>query len=135
MCCGRANAGIVTSRVLSQFALTPPFQRVDRYGNGTFDQRGFLLYDGLHYDAVVVAAFQDAPETLDLTMQPVDAPNAAAVDAAVAALVATAHSKHQFTDTSNFTLRCIVCREGLQGQAAAAAHAKLTGHTSFGEYN
>ena len=108
---------------------------MDRYGEGNYEQRGWLLYDGIHYDAVAVAAFPDAPEVVDLTLQPVDAPNAAEVDAAVAALVAQAHGQHKFTDTAGFTLRCIVCREGMQGQAAAAEHAKRTGHTSFGEYH
>lgn len=90
---------------------------------------------GIHYDAIVVAPFPDAPEEVDLTLQPVDAPNAEAVDKAVASLVAVAHAAHKFTDTAGFTLRCIVCREGMQGQAAAAEHAKRTGHTSFGEYH
>jgi hypothetical protein len=68
-------------------------------------------------------------------MQPVDAPNAEAVDRAVAALVTNAHRAHKYTDTAGFTLRCIICREGMQGQAAAVAHAKATGHDSFGEYH
>jgi ubiquitin thioesterase OTU1 len=27
-----------------------------------------LIYDGLHYDAMAVAAFEGAPEELDITM-------------------------------------------------------------------
>ena len=108
---------------------------MDRYGQGSFEQRGWVLYDGIHYDAVAVAAFPDAPESVDATLQPVDASNAQAVEQAVASLVAAAHASHKYTDTAGFTLRCIVCREGMRGQAAAAAHAKATGHTSFGEYH
>jgi ubiquitin thioesterase OTU1 len=39
-----------------------------------------------------------------------------------------------FRIPQGFTLRCIVCRQGVKGQAEAAAHAKETGHASFGEY-
>ena len=136
----------------------PLRQRVDRYGQGSFARRGYLLYDGaltriiagparatlttwrvffsgIHYDAIAVAAFPGAPEELDVTLLEVDAPNAEAVDQAVAELVANAHGAHKFTDTAGFTLRCIVCREGMRGQAAAAEHAKRTGHTAFGEYH
>jgi ubiquitin thioesterase OTU1 len=109
-------------------------KRIDMYGHGDWPERVFLLYDGLHYDALVVSVFEGAPEELDVTCHPVDAPNAAALDAAVAELVAAAHEARAFTDTQGFTLRCIVCREGVRGQAAAAAHAAKTGHTNFGEY-
>jgi ubiquitin thioesterase OTU1 len=109
-------------------------KRVDSYGHGDWSERVFLLYDGLHYDALVVSVFAGAPEELDVTCHPVDAPNAAALDAAVAELVAAAHEARAFTDTQGFTLRCTVCREGVRGQAAAAAHAAKTGHANFGEY-
>jgi ubiquitin thioesterase OTU1 len=109
-------------------------KRIDRYGEGQYSERVFLLYDGIHYDTLAVAVFPDAPEELDVTVHPVDSPNAAALDDAVARLVAAAHAAKAFTDTQGFTLRCIVCREGMRGQAAAAAHAKATGHTSYGEY-
>ena len=109
--------------------------RVDRYGQGSYKERVLLLYDGIHYDALALTAFVGAPEELDVTLHPVDAPNAAALDDAVAQLLAAAKAAKAFTDTAGFTLRCIVCREGMRGQAAAAAHAKLTGHTSFGEYS
>ena len=39
----------------------------------------------------------------------------------------------QFTDTANFTLRCLTCGQRLVGQKDAQAHAELTKHTSFGE--
>ena len=40
----------------------------------------------------------------------------------------------KFTDTGNFTLRCLVCQRGLVGQEGAMAHAKETGHSNFCEY-
>ena len=39
-----------------------------------------------------------------------------------------------FTDTSSFTIRCLVCQCGLTGQAEAVAHAKASGHTNFSEF-
>ena len=97
-------------------------------------ERVFLLYDGLHYDALALSPFEGAPEELDMTQHPCDSDNSATVDDGVARLVAAAHAAKAFTDLQGFTLRCLVCREGMTGQAAAAAHAKSTGHANFGEY-
>jgi len=106
--------------------------RVDRYGeSGGFQERVLLLYDGLHYDAVALAASLDAPEDFDRTVLPLLGDE---VDAAFAALVKSQHDARQFTNTATFSLRCLVCREGLVGQKEAAAHALKTGHASFGEY-
>lgn len=44
------------------------------------------------------------------------------------------HEARQFTDTANFTLRCLVCQLGVKGEKEAMEHAKATGHQSFGEY-
>lgn len=46
-----------------------------------------------------------------------------------------ANSKRNFTDTANFTLRCLVCQKGLVGQTDAVQHAQATGHTNFAEYS
>ena len=50
------------------------------------------------------------------------------------ALVEEAHRARKFTDTSGFTLRCLVCQAGLVGEAGALEHAKKTGHANFSEY-
>jgi len=44
------------------------------------------------------------------------------------------HEARQFTDTANFTLRCLVCQLGVKGEKEAMEHAKASGHQSFGEY-
>lgn len=41
--------------------------------------------------------------------------------------------KRQFTDVSNFMLRCLVCNTLLKGHSDAQNHAKSTGHINFGE--
>lgn len=48
-------------------------------------------------------------------------------------LAEEAKSSRQFTDVNRFRLKCTVCDCFLTGQTEAQAHAKTTGHTSFGE--
>lgn len=44
-------------------------KRCDRYGEQEgYEDRVMLIYDGLHYDALAVAAFDGAPEDLDITV-------------------------------------------------------------------
>lgn len=99
-----------------------------------YTERVLLLYDGLHYDAMAVAAFEGAPEDLDVTIIDPSSQLGAAVGAAAAGLVAASHAARQFTDTANFTLRCGVCQLGLKGEKEAVEHAKATGHSNFSEY-
>ncbi|DAZ96296.1 TPA: hypothetical protein N0F65_008329 [Lagenidium giganteum] len=96
-----------------------------------FTQRMFLLYDGIHYDIVVEAASTTAPESRDVALFPIN--DFSEVERASEIAVA-AHQNHEFTDVSNFTLQCLVCRKALKGQREAQAHAQDTGHQQFGEY-
>jgi ubiquitin thioesterase OTU1 len=64
-----------------------------------------VLYDGLHYDALAVAAFEGAPEELDVTAFPTSGPRCEAIMHGAQDLAARAHQARQFTDTANFTLR------------------------------
>ena len=49
-------------------------------------------------------------------------------------LATEANRSKQYTDLSGFTLRCLVCNDGLRGQRQAQQHAMATGHTNFAEY-
>ncbi|KXZ49583.1 hypothetical protein GPECTOR_20g439 [Gonium pectorale] len=110
-------------------------KRCDVYGQDKgYPDRCMLIYDGLHYDALAVAAFEGAPEELDVTLFRPDGREGAAIMGAAAKLVAATHEARQFTDTANFTLRCGVCQIGLKGQKEAAEHAQATGHCNFAEY-
>ncbi|KAL4448875.1 hypothetical protein ABPG77_007592 [Micractinium sp. CCAP 211/92] len=110
-------------------------QRVDIYGQDAgYGERVMVIYDGLHYDALAVAAYEGAPESLDVTVVPSSGPRCEAVMAAARFLTAAAHKARAFTDTANFTLRCGVCQVGLKGEKEAVEHAKATGHTNFSEY-
>ncbi len=49
------------------------------------------------------------------------------------ALATKLKKKREFTDLSNFSIRCGECYEAFKGQNDALEHAKLTGHTNFQE--
>ena len=109
-------------------------ERCDVYGQGeAYEERVMLLYDGLHYDALALNA-PGGGRGDDVTVVPSMGPAAEVADAKARALVAKAHAARQFTDTANFTLRCLVCQKGLVGEKEAVEHAKSTGHQNFGEY-
>mmetsp|Transcript_10680 Transcript_10680/g.27754 ORF Transcript_10680/g.27754 Transcript_10680/m.27754 type:complete len:325 (+) Transcript_10680:70-1044(+) len=106
-------------------------QRCLRYGEGQYNELIALLYDGIHYDAIIVLPFAGAPEEFAATQF-------ASTDEHVISLAkqlqAEAHRQRQFTDTAKFSLRCLVCQAGLVGERGAQEHAKATGHMNFSEY-
>lgn len=105
---------------------------MDRFGQELgASQRICLLYDGVHYDLIVRQLFDGAPEELDVCCF---ATTDEGVMGEASRLVAEQHRARKFTDTSAFTLRCLVCQCGLKGQEGALAHAKESGHTNFAEY-
>ena len=71
-----------------------------------------LIYDGLHYDALAVAAFEGAPEELDMTIFAPSSRDGGLIVAGAAKLVEASHKARQFTDTASFTLRCGACQVG-----------------------
>ena len=114
--------------------------RVDIYGEDRFprSERGHLIYDGLHYDALVFAypGLEDVSDThvtvVDCSLEPISKING--FDRKARALAKKDQERRLFTDVANFSLRCLVCQTGLVGENEAREHAKNTGHTNFGEY-
>lgn len=99
------------------------------FGEGSgYRNRIFVVYDGIHYDAL----HWKAADGKIVTILPADDPRPLA-----SALEVAAHLKRdrQFTDLGSFTLRCGVCAKGIKGQTEALAHAKETGHQNFQEYH
>jgi ubiquitin thioesterase OTU1 len=89
-------------------------QRCDVYGSGEgYAERTMLLYDGLHYDAMVLA-YEGAPHDMDITIHSAEGAAAEAAERKARVVVAQAHGARQFTDTANFSLRCLVCQQGLK---------------------
>lgn len=105
--------------------------RMDCYGqNRGWKQRVYLVYDGIHYDAVGLNPLEDGPDEFDTT---VFSPRDEYVRSQVAALVSRARAKGQFTDTASFSLLCLDCKQVLIGEKGAAEHAMKTGHSNFTE--
>ncbi|KAI5474386.1 ubiquitin thioesterase OTU1 [Pseudohyphozyma bogoriensis] len=115
--------------------------RIDRFGEGLgFDTRVILVYSGIHYDSVTFSWSPPSPDTafppanieFDTTVFPSDDD---AFLVAALELVAKLRAKHAYTDAATFTLKCEDCSTALVGEKEARAHARETGHTSFGEYD
>lgn len=106
--------------------------RVDIYGTEEgYKQRVFVMYDGIHYDALAFTFDEGLPADCDVTKF---SPKDEVALQRAKHLCSEQHRKKAFTDTSSFTLRCIVCQEGLIGANDAEKHAQATGHQNFAEY-
>jgi len=106
--------------------------RIDRFGEGKYKEMVFLIYNGIHYDAVALKPFEEAPEEYERT---IFESNDDYLIGALTALGQNLKEKKLFTDTTNFKLRCGVCNKTLVGENDAVKHATATGHTDFREYN
>ncbi|CAK4250819.1 unnamed protein product [Aphanomyces euteiches] len=93
-----------------------------------FTQRLFLLYDGIHYDAIAETGHPGP--TPDKTLFAIN--DFAKVENA-SVLAVEAHQNHQYTDLGGFSIQCMQCRKAFTGQSQAQAHANETGHYEFGE--
>jgi len=103
--------------------------RIDRFGEDmNYLNRIFLLYDGIHYDPLVM-------EPLDgsASYKTVFSVSDHVVESQALEIAAECKNSKQFTDVANFQLRCITCNKPLKGQKEAQDHATKTGHTNFGE--
>lgn len=87
-----------------------------------FLRRGYLLYSGIHYDALAVGE----EERLFLPS------NSDALAEAIA-IAQTYRESGNYTDTQSFCLSCDSCGKQVAGQAHAQLHAKQFGHVSFSE--
>ncbi|ETV96645.1 hypothetical protein, variant 1 [Aphanomyces invadans] len=115
-----------------------------------FTQRLFLLYDGIHYDAIAETGHRgpNSDKTLFAINDFVKVEQASvlAVEAhqvqyhVFRCATSTAflltlwwQQTHLFTDVSAFTIQCMQCRKAFQGERQAQAHANESGHYEFGE--
>ena len=105
--------------------------RVDVFGEGQqYVRRAFILYSGIHYDALALA-LSISDESKDQTMF---SPNDDGILAKTLTLAQKARKEHRYTDLAKFTLRCEQCGEAFVGERQAELHAGSTGHTNFVEY-
>ena len=104
--------------------------RIDRFGEDqSYYRRALLIYDGIHYDPLMLESVDPSvsPKTIFSTAD--DGILQMALE-----LASEAKASRQFTDVSQFSLRCLICQKALKGQSEAQDHAKTTGHINFGEY-
>ena len=88
-----------------------------------------VIFDGLHYDALVRNAPNGEVQRLFYPTLEVG------VESEVKAIAQELKEMRQYTNLAGFDLRCMVCNTGLIGQQGAQEHAKETGHTNFCEYS
>ncbi|GJQ09232.1 hypothetical protein GpartN1_g1023.t1 [Galdieria partita] len=104
--------------------------RMDRYGEAdNYEERVFLLYDGIHYDPLA-RAYTGASREYDVTIFKIWDEEALVCAKSVAE---EANRNRQYTDLASFTLMCRNCGAKLKGETGAVEHAKQTGHTNFTE--
>ena len=98
-----------------------------------FLNRIYLLYDGIHYDAIVstiVSKCRDTEMSNDITVFSVADQS---IVEQIQVMVTDLRKKNQFIDMSGCDIQCLICFAGLKGQKEAQAHAKATGHQNFGQ--
>jgi len=104
--------------------------RVDRFGEDkSYEDRVFVIYDGIHYDPLVYEAIDQSGSVATKFSI-----HNAVILAQALELASEAKSIRQFTDVEGFSLRCLACQAPLRGQREAQNHATTTGHINFGEY-
>ncbi|KAG4305378.1 hypothetical protein PORY_000934 [Pneumocystis oryctolagi] len=104
--------------------------RTDRFGEGR-PMCGFIVYSGIHYDAIALTPRSGASPDFDTTIFSVEDLD---VKNAIFKLTDYLRKIHYYTDTANFLLKCKDCQTSLRGKKDALEHVKITGHANFDEY-
>jgi ubiquitin thioesterase OTU1 len=106
--------------------------RIDLFGSELAGERVYVMYSGIHYDALALNPGPSFPPDCDVTRFD---PEDTLAELEVKKLAEGARKRHQYTDLARFTLKCSICYEALIGEGDARRHAKDTGHTDFVEFN
>lgn len=97
--------------------------------------RCVVVYSGIHYDALALSP--SAPPHTHADSFAEDTKIFDAIDPVVLEkareMCQVLKSKHYYTDTSGFLVRCNTCGLTFTGEKEAANHASKTGHYDFGE--
>lgn len=109
--------------------------RTDRFNEGR-PTRCILVYSGIHYDTIALSP-SDAPHDHayappEFDTKIFDAADPVLLEGAVD-LCRTLQSRHYYTDTAAFSVKCNICGKSCVGEKGATEHAKETGHYDFGE--
>ncbi|KAH9825844.1 OTU-like cysteine protease [Teratosphaeria destructans] len=110
--------------------------RADKYNEGK-DRRCFLVYSGIHYDVLAVQPLYSPTPDNDRKVFDVlkigDEEEDGGVTDAALRLCKELQSRHYFTDTAGFDVKCNTCGQQGNGEKWAMTHAAATGHVDFGE--
>eukprot|EP00189_Rhodosorus_marinus_P007293 CAMPEP_0184752292 /NCGR_PEP_ID=MMETSP0315-20130426/43502_1 /TAXON_ID=101924 /ORGANISM="Rhodosorus marinus, Strain UTEX LB 2760" /LENGTH=322 /DNA_ID=CAMNT_0027231613 /DNA_START=84 /DNA_END=1052 /DNA_ORIENTATION=+ len=105
--------------------------RMDCYGEGkNYELRGYLLYDGIHYDALALALGGESNRELDVTLF---ASKDLVAQTKAIALAQREKKRKAYTDTANFKLKCQDCGSVVYGEKGALDHTKATAHANYAE--
>jgi len=102
--------------------------RVDKYNEERYNQKLYLLYNGIHYDPL----YWDAAVP-GLPRQTIFQASETVAEQHVIELARTLRAARQFTDTGSFKILCGNCMERFEGDKEAVQHAEKTGHFNFQE--
>lgn len=109
--------------------------RVDRFNEGQ-STRCILVYSGIHYDVIVLnpstPPFKRANASPELDQKVFEAVDDAPLIGALE-LCRILQTRHYYTDTAGFTVRCGDCGWQGKGEKEAIQHAQQTNHYNFGE--
>ncbi|KAI9928063.1 hypothetical protein ASPWEDRAFT_173711 [Aspergillus wentii DTO 134E9] len=109
--------------------------RVDRFNEGP-PTRCIMVYSGIHYDNIALSPsdppFTHAYAPPEFDTKVFDAADPVVLEKSVA-LCTVLRSKHYYTDTAGFRIRCNTCGGTFVGEKGATQHAAQTGHYDFGE--
>lgn len=109
--------------------------RVDRFNEGA-ERRCLLVYSGIHYDTIAIVParnpFEGAVASSEEDSKIFDSKDQDIVDRAID-LCRVLQSRHYYTDTGGFTVKCLVCGWKGKGERGATKHAKESKHYEFGE--
>ncbi|GFT49141.1 ubiquitin thioesterase OTU1 [Nephila pilipes] len=95
-----------------------------RFGeNNDYQNRVFLVYDGIHYDPLVLI-YKDYTQTIFPTSD--QGPMDMAME-----LAREARSNNLFSDEANISFFCKSCKREVKGVKEADEHKLLTGHDKF----
>jgi ubiquitin thioesterase OTU1 len=109
--------------------------RVDRFNEGQ-KNRIILVYSGIHYDTIALSP-SEPPYTKAIFPPELDLKVFDSIDDEVLEkareLCKVLQSRHYYTDTSGFTIKCNKCGWTGNGERGAQKHAEQTGHYDFAE--
>lgn len=112
------------------FAIDIRSLRVEEYnGGGACDKCCYVIYNGIHYDPLVIANNQYRECEMKKLFSCTDKKTYAVMQDFAHEL----HSLRQFTNVEDFALMCLDCHKGLIGQKQAREHSQETGHYNFCE--